>query len=75
MIHRGKDFRKDFHRLQILRAYTNAPLMALTATATYATQEEIIRLLSLENPVIIKRKLNRDSIFYSLMKKSSLNVN
>ena len=71
---RGAQFRKDFHRIQSLRALTHAPFMALTATATPAMETEIVKLLSLEQPVFIKQNLNRNSIFYSFQRKSSLNV-
>ena len=50
---RGHDFRTAFDKLGGLRALTDAPFMALTASAPAGIQSKIIESLHLKDPVIV----------------------
>ena len=73
---RGKDFRTAFSRIGGLRASTSAPFMAVTATASSATQELICQSLHLVNPVVVSCSLNRPNIYLSasIMKGYTVSV-
>ena len=62
---RGKDFRTAFAKIGRLRALTNAPFMALTATASPDVQDSISQSLHLVNPVVVSCSLNRPNIYLS----------
>lgn len=49
--YRGKEFRTAFRKLGCLRALTNAPFMALTATASEEMQASIEELLNMAESV------------------------
>ena len=61
----GHDFRPEYLRLGELRALTDAPVIALTATATPAVREEIERALSLRTPVRIIGSFARPNLAFS----------
>ena len=48
--------------------------MSLTASAPPAVESELVRSLHLENPVFVRKCLDRPNIFYSVGKKSGLSV-
>ena len=67
---RGLEFRKDFRNLDILRAlFPSANILALTASATGETVEEIKSSLCMKNPAIVKTSLDRPNIFLSKLKR------
>jgi superfamily II DNA helicase RecQ len=56
---------------------SQVPVLALTATAHRAVQDDIIHSLQLRQPVLIKASFNRPNIHYQVSKmftKCSLNV-
>jgi len=66
----GKEFRRDYLGLSILRKrFPDVPILALTATATPITRDDICMKLGLQNPVIIQGKFGRDNIFYEVRPK------
>ena len=71
---RGSDFRSSFAQLGGLRALTDVPFIALTASAPAETEKCIIESLHLESPVITSRTLDRPNIFFSISKSVSLEV-
>ena len=71
---RGQDFRKCFRRIGGLRAMTNAPFIALTATAPYGIKETICESLCLREPALVSHTLDRPNIFLSASKSRGLNV-
>ena len=71
---RGTDFRTAFSMIGGLRAVCDAPIMALTATASSETQSSIITSLSMSEPVVISQRLNRSNIFFSASGIKSLDV-
>lgn len=55
----------SFMKLGGLRALTNVPFMALTATASKETQTAICDSLHLNNPVVISQTVDRPNIYLS----------
>ena len=73
-LYRGKDFRKCFASVGDVIALAKVPIMSLTASAPPRVETELVKALHLSDPVYIKESLNRPNIFYSVAKKSSLEV-
>ena len=74
LLSRGGDFRTAFQKLGGLRALTTAPFMALTATASPATQQTITELLNLADPAVMSKSLDRPNIYLSASAIKSLTV-
>ena len=61
----GHEFRPDYGTLGLLRAeLPQVPIAAFTATATERVQADIVRLLSLRSPFIVRASFDRPEIFY-----------
>ena len=68
----GHDFRPDYIALgQLKQHFANVPLMALTATADPATQQDIRQQLKLNEPFIAVSSFDRPNIRYTVMEKFS----
>lgn len=62
----GHDFRPSFMEIKTLREiHPQVPMIALTATATIKTQEEIVRRLELRTPRIHQSKFERPNLIYN----------
>lgn len=61
----GHDFRPEYLRLGALRRFTEAPMIALTATATPLVREEILRALGLQDPVRVVASFVRPNLAFS----------
>lgn len=61
--YRGRDFRTAFDKLGGLRALTDAPFMALTASAPTNVQSAIVKSLHLKGPIVISYSLDRPNIY------------
>lgn len=67
----GHDFRVDYLRLNQLRdLFPNVPRMALTATATPRSQQEIITRLELTQPQVFISSFDRPNIRYTVAPKT-----
>ncbi|MEQ1632188.1 MAG: RecQ family ATP-dependent DNA helicase [Planctomycetota bacterium] len=65
--HWGHDFRPDYMQLSVIKqALGNPPVLALTATATPAVQEDVRRVLSLQDAPLFHTGIERDNLFVSV---------
>jgi ATP-dependent DNA helicase RecQ len=62
----GHDFRPDYMILSELREVVDAPMMALTATATPRVMKEIEKRLSLRRAVIVRTGFDRPNLAFSV---------
>lgn len=68
----GHDFRPDYLSIANVRNhFPNAVCLALTATATDFVQQDIVKNLHLDNPVIFKASFNRKNIFLEVKPKKN----
>ena len=66
----GHDFRPEYTQLGGLKAsFPHAPIMALTATADYATRQDVLTHLNLKNPHKYIGSFDRPNIRYTLEEK------
>lgn len=68
----GEKFRTTFRQLGGLRALTNTPFMALTASAPPSIEVEVKAILQLRDCVTVSLPLDWPNIYISAKKKSSL---
>src|SRR5690606_34789353 len=69
----GHDFRPEYLGLSALHEYwPDVPRIALTATATAATREEIARRLALEDAAHFVSSFDRPNIFYRIVEKNEV---
>ncbi|AYV76997.1 MAG: DEAD/SNF2-like helicase [Barrevirus sp.] len=67
----AQDFRTSYTQLGCLKAWIpDIPLIALTATATQQVQNDIVKVLELNNPLIIKTTFDRPNLNIKVMPKS-----
>ena len=61
----GHEFRPDYRSLGLLRTeFPGVPIAAFTATATPNVQDDVIRLLALKAPFVVRASFDRPEIFY-----------
>ncbi len=58
----GHDFRPSYRRLGVLRRRLEAPVMALTATATPRVRQDILDVLSLDRPLRVVGSFDRPNL-------------
>lgn len=69
----GHEFRPDYRGLGLLRAeFPSLPIAAFTATATPPVQADVIRLLGLRAPFVVRASFNRPEIFYRVARKKDV---
>jgi len=67
----GHDFRPEYRRIKpIVSEIGQAPLMALTATATAKVQHDIQKTLGMLNANVFKASFNRPNLYYEVKPKS-----
>ena len=67
----GHDFRTDYLGLDVLKSrFPGVPRMALTATATPPTRDEIVARLELTSPDVFVSSFDRPNIRYSVRSKT-----
>ncbi|XP_078158621.1 RECQ helicase L2 isoform X2 [Carex rostrata] len=72
----GHDFRPDYKNLGILKIqFPNVPIVALTATATYKVQMDLMEMLHIPRCVKFVSTVNRPNLFYKVHDKSSVGKN
>jgi ATP-dependent DNA helicase RecQ len=67
----GHDFRPEYRRLREMMIQINpdAPMIALTATATPKVQSDIVKNLDLREPTILISSFNRPNLYYEVLPK------
>ncbi len=66
----GHDFRPEYRNLKhIINKIGDAPVIALTATATPKVQEDIQKTLGMLNAKVYKASFNRPNLFYEVRPK------
>ncbi len=67
----GHDFRPEYRRLREMMTQINpdAPVIALTATATPKVQSDIVKNLDLHDPNIFISSFNRGNLYYEIQPK------
>ena len=69
-IHRGKDFRREFSNLEVRSLIPeDVQCMALTATATKTSCNEICNVLGMYKPVVVSQSSNKPNIKYCVQRK------
>lgn len=67
----GHDFRTDYRRLdKIRKTVQSVPILAVTATATPHVQNDIVKMLKLNNANVLCMGFDRPNIEFSFKKKS-----
>lgn len=74
LVYRGSDFRVSFKSIGGLRALTDVPFMALSASAPPLVAKSIEESLHLKSPVHISHSLDRPNIFFSYAKSKGVAV-
>lgn len=67
----GYDFRPSYLQVAALRETIDAPLLALTASATPVVLEDIKDKLKLKNTLIFRQSFHRNNLSYSVFKADS----
>ena len=66
----GHDFRPEYRNLKaIINKIGDAPIIALTATATPKVQEDIQKTLGMQSAKVFKDSFNRTNLFYEIRPK------
>jgi len=66
----GHEFRPDYRSLGLLRTeFPDIPIAAFTATATRQVQDDVVRLLGLRDPLVVRASFDRPEIFYKVAAK------
>ena len=67
----GHDFRPEYRRIRdIIEEIGNAPVIALTATATPKVQSDILKNLGMQDAKVFKSSFNRPNLYYEIRDKS-----
>lgn len=63
----GHDFRPEYTKIKIFReTYPDIPILAVTATATEVVCTDIIKVLKLNNPVIVRASFDRPNLYLKI---------
>lgn len=68
----GHDFRPEYRRIRpIISEISNAPIIALTATATPKVQLDIQKNLGMAEAKVYKSSFNRENLYYEIRPKTN----
>jgi len=68
----GHDFRPEYRRIRpIINLIGQAPIIALTATATQKVREDIKKILGMPNAKEFKSSFNRPNLYYEVRRKTN----
>lgn len=67
----GHDFRPEYRRIHpLVKQIGEAPIIALTATATPKVQNDIQKNLGMQNAKVFKSSFNRENLYYEVRPKT-----
>ncbi|AYV78982.1 MAG: hypothetical protein Faunusvirus1_2 [Faunusvirus sp.] len=65
-----KSFRQEYKQLSCLREWApNIPILSVTATATQKVLDDIIKIMCLKSPVVIKSSFDRPNLYIEIKRK------
>jgi ATP-dependent DNA helicase RecQ len=68
----GHAFRQEYRQLAFLKTtFPNAPIIALTATATKEVEQDIVSQLAMKEPHVIKASFDRPNLTFHVQEKAS----
>ncbi|MDR0829157.1 MAG: DNA helicase RecQ [Prevotellaceae bacterium] len=71
----GHDFRPEYRRIRpIINKIGDAPVIALTATATPKVQHDIQKTLEMTNATVFKSSFNRANLYYEIRQKNTSDI-
>ena len=65
----GHEFRPAFRRIRALRAVTRSPVLAVTATATPAVRDDIVKVAGMKDPLRVVTSFDRPNIRWLVVKR------
>ncbi|HQW12583.1 MAG TPA: DNA helicase RecQ [Saprospiraceae bacterium] len=66
----GHDFRPEYRKIRnMIEAIGDIPVIALTATATPKVQDDIIKILDMQEANVFISSFNRDNLYYEIRPK------
>ena len=69
----GHDFRPDYLELSSIRSeFPKASISAFTATATKRVQDDIVKLLKLRDPLLVRASFDRPELRYRIVPKQDV---
>ncbi len=69
----GHDFRPDYLFLSNIRKmFPGVPIAAFTATATRKVQEDILGILKMKDPFIVRASFDRKELYYQVRRKTEV---
>lgn len=69
----GHDFRPEYRRIRpIVKSIGDAPIIALTATATPKVQHDIQKTLGMQDAKVYKSSFNRKNLYYEVRPKKDV---
>lgn len=69
----GHDFRPEYRRIHELRKWIDAPVIAVTATATHKCRQDIVAQLEIEGPMLVT-SVDRPNLTFTVSDKPSQSV-
>lgn len=71
----GHDFRPKYFKLKKLREkYPDIPILCLTATATFKVIQDIVEILKLENPKLVRTNMDRPNLSLNCCQTSDFDM-
>jgi RecQ family ATP-dependent DNA helicase len=63
----GQDFRPEYTKIKLFREeFPQIPILAVTATATDSVCQDIVKMLSLNNPTLVRASFDRPNLYIKI---------
>lgn len=71
----GHDFRPKYLKLKRLRdKYPKIPVLAVTATATFKVVQDMVEILKMENPTLVRSNMDRSNLSLNVCQVSNFDM-